>query len=817
MKLRGALPVFLAVALAHPASAILPQGFSDVLVANLTNPTALAFTPDGRLLIAQQAGIVRVYQEGRDGALVPAAALTIPAAQICNNFENGLLGITVDPAFQENGFVYLYYTAKRPDAVCVNRVSRFVMSGDTLDPASQAVLIDNIPSPNGNHNGGDLKFGKDGYLYVSVGDGGCDWLGGGCQARNDASRDEFVLLGKILRITSDGGIPPGNPFQGQGTVRCNVTGRTDPGFRCQETFAWGFRNPFRIAHDPNADGVRLFINDVGQNTREEIDLAQAGGDYGWNCKEGTRTNSTAPSCQPLPQGLVPPIYEYDHNALVPGTSVSNCGSVTGGAFVPNGLWPTYDGAYLFGDYVCGALFVLKQSGGAWFASDFASGLGADSAVTMIFGPHGHTQALYYTSYSGGGVVRKIFYDVEGNEPPTAVASADPVAGTAPLTVTFDASGSSDPDGDVMTYIWSFGDGSDEEITQLTHVQHTYQANGIYNATLRARDSEFEVSAPVTVQIQAGNTPPEPTILSPDAADRFRVGQTVTLTGGATDAEDGALPDSALSWVVVLHHNGDHTHPVLGPQTGSGLTFTAPAPEGLDATERSYLEIRLTATDSTGLSRTVTQNFLPNRLQLTFDTSPAGLLLVVNGEVVTAPRNVVSWEGYGIEVDAPDQIKDDTAWHFVSWSDGGASTHILETPASATTYTATFQPPPPDTGVDFHTLAPCRVIDTRNSGQGPALRFKTQRTFTVAGNCGIPSTAKAITVNVTAFNPLASGHLRIAPSGAAASNTSVINFRSGVTIANNAILSLSDTGTISVYCFMSSGATHFLLDVVGYYE
>lgn len=815
MRLRVAFPILLSAALlAAPLSAVLPAGFSDVLVATLVNPTGLAFTPDGRLLIAQQAGIVRVH---RNGALLPAAALTLPAGQICNNFENGLLGITVDPAFQDNGFVYLYYTAKRPDAVCVNRVSRFAMSGDTIDPASQTVLIDNIPAPNGNHNGGDLKFGKDGYLYVSVGDGGCDWLGGGCQARNDASRDEFVLLGKILRITSSGGIPPDNPFQGQGTARCNVTGQTDPGFRCQETFAWGFRNPFRIAHDPNADGVRLFVNDVGQNTREEIDLARAGGDYGWNCKEGTRTNSTAPSCQPLPQGLVPPIYEYDHNALVPGTSVSNCGSITGGAFVPAGLWPGHDGTYLFGDYVCGALFALRESGGSWSASDFATGLGADSAVTMVFGPHGHTQALYYTSYSGGGQVRKIFYDVAGNEPPTAVASGDPVAGAPPLTVTFSSAGSSDPDGDVLTYFWSFGDGSEEVVTQLPQVQHTYLANGIYTATLRARDSEYEFSAPATVEVQVGNSPPAPRILMPAATDTFRVGQTVTLTGSAEDAEDGALPDSALSWVVVLHHNRDHTHPVLGPQAGNGVAFTAPAPEGLAATELSYLEIRLTATDSSGLSRTVSQSFQPNRVQLTFETDPAGLRLVINDVAVTAPVTLISWEGYRIDVDAPDQSQDTTVWHFSSWSDGGASSHAIESPASAATYTATFEPPAPDIGTDFHTLLPCRVIDTRTSANAPALRFNTQRTFVLAGRCGVPSTAKAVAVNVTAVNPLAPGHLRLAPSGAAASNTSVVNFRAGVTIANNAILALSDTGTLSVYCSMPSGSTHFLLDVFGYYE
>ena len=124
--------------------------------------------------------------------------------------------------------------------------------------------MDEIPSPSGNHNAGDLRFGNDGYLYVSVGDGGCDYAGNsGCAGANDASRDQHALVGKILRITSTGGIPPTNPFQGAGTARCNVTGRTTAGNKCQETFAWGLRNPFRIAFDPNTTATRFFINDVG--------------------------------------------------------------------------------------------------------------------------------------------------------------------------------------------------------------------------------------------------------------------------------------------------------------------------------------------------------------------------------------------------------------------------------------------------------------------------------------------------------------------------------------------------------------------------
>jgi len=370
--------------LARIGYATVPAGFSDILVTNVGSPTAIAFTPDGRMLITTQGGTLRVWA----GTLLPTPALTL---SLCTGSERGLLGVAVDPGFATNRRIYLFYTA----STCVNRVSRFTFFStpgqeNQVDPASELILIDNMPSPNGNHNAGDLHFGKDGFLYISIGEGGVA----------SAARNEHVLAGKILRITRDGGIPPTNPFQGTGTARCN-TGSTTPGNKCQETFAWGFRNPFRFAMDPNATGTRFFINDVGQSAWEEIDEAQAGADYGWNCREGAHSTG---ACSPTPS-MVDPIFEYPHGTPGPA-GINNCNSITGGAFVPNGLWPGFDGTYLFSDFICGAVFKLTQAG-TWSATSFATDLGGSSAVHMAFGPWGTTQALYYTSYAGGGQVRRI--------------------------------------------------------------------------------------------------------------------------------------------------------------------------------------------------------------------------------------------------------------------------------------------------------------------------------------------------------------------------------------------------------------------------
>ena len=674
----------------------LPSGFKDELVTSVQNPTALAFTPDGRMLVASRAGRLLVY---KNGALLSAPALDI-SAKTCSNIERGLLGVAVDPNFSTNRYVYLFYTYKK-HGVCpslqptnpnnpVHRVSRFVMSGDTIALSTEQVLVDNIPSPNGDHNAGDLKFGKDGYLYASIGDGGCDYAGdSGCQALNDAPRDRNILLGKVLRITRNGGIPPSNPYTGSDSERCNVAGRTDPGKNCQETFASGLRNPFRLAFDPDASGTRFFVNDVGQDTWEEIDQGAPGADYGWNLCEGAHDHAGRPGTEDCVTGsYTPPIHEYNHS--------TGCSSVTGGAFVPtDASWPaSYDDSYLFGDYVCNKIFELKpKQGGGFTQGEFASGLGAAGPIAMAFGPSGPGKALYYTTYANGGEVHRIAYAAGVNLEPTAVVSANPTSGPTPLRVDFDGSGSSDPDGDTpLTYLWDFdGNGTTDQTTSTATTSRTYDAAGTHTAALKVRDARGALSAPATVEVFPGNDSPEPTIGSPAANKVFKVGEQITLRGSATDPQDGQLPDSALSWEARRHHNGDHWHPYFSG-TGNDLTFSAPPPEGLDATGTgNYLEIRLTVADSQGLSKTITQELQPNRVSATFEGRPTGLELQVNGTTFAAPKPLVSWEGYKLAVHAPSpQTLAGTTYEFASWSDSGAQSHDISTGAQAGTYTATYR-------------------------------------------------------------------------------------------------------------------------------
>ena len=834
---RKALAVSAALALGSIAQAAVPAGFTDAVFVTVGAPTDVAFTPDGRMLVTSQSGTLHVYDAGGN----ELGATAIPGSQVCFNGERGLLGVAPDPVFASNGFIYLYYTKRKqalePDPVnspCptnspvqsytpVNRVSRFTMTGHTFSLASEVVLVDNMPSPAGNHNAGDVAFGKDGYLYITIGDGGCDYAGGGCAGSNDASRDEHVLTGKVLRIAvnADGStsIPPDNPFQGAGTARCNVTGQTTPGNKCRETFAWGFRNPFRFAFDPNASGTRFFVNDVGQNAHEEIDLRQAGADYGWNCREGLFDNPASSCTAP---GAVDPIYDYGRGA-VPGTTASGCASITGGAFVPNGIWPsaTYDNTYLFADYVCGWIFRLSGAG-PFTASDFATSLGGSSATSLSFGPFGSTQALYYTTYAGGGRVRRVSYAQPGNNAPTAVASGAPLAGPPPLTVDFSAAGSSDPDpGDTLTFFWSFGDGTADVVTTSLTVQHTYDSAGSFTATLRARDDNFAFSAPVTVIVQPGNTPPVPSIQSPASGATFAVGQAVTLTGSAADNEEGVIPPSRLTWTVLLHHD-THIHPFLGPVTGNNIPLIAPAPEDLAAAANSYLEVQLTATDLSSASATVTRDLQPRQVDVTFETAPSGLTVDVNGAALIGPQTVTSWESYVLSATAPpSQPSGPDLYLFSSWSAGGGNPLTITTPASPATFTATYQLSTDVGPLGFVPLTPCRLVDTRQLGGGPALGAGSTRTFTVRSTCGIPATnAKAIALTLTVVNPTGPGHLRLYPADELRPGTSTINFGAGQTRGTNAIVrvaALGTSGDVSVFCSMTSGSTHLVLDVAGYFE
>ncbi len=333
-------------------AATLPSGFSESVVASgISNPTAMAFAPDGRLFVAQQTGQLRVV---KNDALLPAPFVTI---SVNSSGERGLLGIAFDPDFGTNAFVYVYYTATTP--VLHNRVSRFTADGDTALPGSEVPILDLDPLSATNHNGGAIRFGPDGLLYVAVGDNA-----NGVNAQTLANRH-----GKILRIGGDGSIPNDNPFV------ANASGAN------RSIWALGLRNPFTFAFQSGSG--RLFINDVGQGSWEEIDDGVAGANYGWPATEGPTTN-------PL---YAAPLHAYPHGD-------GSC-AITGGAFYDAsvGTYPaSYAGSYFYGDFCGGWIRRVDPESGA--ATAFASG--ASQPVDLQPGPDGN---LYYLARGSGRVLR----------------------------------------------------------------------------------------------------------------------------------------------------------------------------------------------------------------------------------------------------------------------------------------------------------------------------------------------------------------------------------------------------------------------------
>jgi glucose/arabinose dehydrogenase len=383
-------------------------GFSDVQVASLGASTGIVGMPDGTVMVLVQSGSVRLI---RDDALLSTPALTL-ALSPCNGGERGLLGVALDENFRVNGFVYLYYTRPSPGSPggCVNRTSRFTMAGDVIDPASEIVLVDDISSNAGNHNGGDLEIGGDGYLYISVGDAGADPRGD--SSPNNAAQDLSLLNGKILRVVPSTGAPaPGNPISGPGTESCRVRGNlpSTPTTSCQELYAWGLRNPFRFAFDPNTGPQRFFINDVGLSTREEVDEGGMGRNYGWPVREGVCPFGQNPPCAAGDPGYTNPLTDY-------GRATGQV--ITAAAFIPNGHWPAeYDGGYLFADAGSGNMWLRRANGTVDYASPFATNVGG--IADMAFVTTSDSIALYYTLT--GGAVRKI------SRPPTTFVDPGPLA------------------------------------------------------------------------------------------------------------------------------------------------------------------------------------------------------------------------------------------------------------------------------------------------------------------------------------------------------------------------------------------------------
>jgi PKD repeat protein len=725
------------------AAGTVPAGFQETTAfSGLTNPTAFRFAPDGRVYVAEKSGLIKVF----DGLGDPSATVFADLRTKVHNFwDRGLLGIELDRLWSEYPWVYVLYThdaavggnAPRwgtagatsdgcpsppgPTAdgcVVSGRLSRLVPSGD--GSVREDVLIEDWCQQYPSHSVGHLEQDGRGWLYASAGDGasftftdyGQDGSptnpcgdppagpgsnltapsaeGGALRSQDLRTRgDPTGLDGSIIRVDRRDGssLSEGAPLW------------ADSEHNARRIIANGLRNPFRFTVDRDEE---VWVGDVGWGDWEEINRFPGYEgtlfNNGWPCYEGSGRQpgydgANLSICESLyagnvssPERLRAPYYAYNHaNRVVSGESCpTGSSSISGLAFNYRNAYPApYQDALFFSDYSRDCIWAMRAGAGGdpdpSLITTFDAG--ASNPVYLQSGPDG---AIYYADFDGGRIQR-IGYQA-ANQAPVAVASANPRSGSPPLQVQFTGSGSSDPDGDPLSYAWDLdGDGQYDDST-AANPTHTYEAAGTYDAGLRVSDGRGGTgTAPVTIDV--GNTPPVPEITSPAATKRWRVGEQIGFAGSAGDAESGPLPPSALSWALDMEHcpSNCHTHQIQTFDGVAGGSFVAP-----DHEYPSHLKLTLTATDPGGLQASKTVRLDPETVDLTLATSPPGLQLSLNATSAVAPFTRTLIRGSTNTVSVPNyQTLNGVRYNWKTWSDGGARTHNVTVDATQT-LTATFQ-------------------------------------------------------------------------------------------------------------------------------
>ncbi|MFD6417891.1 carbohydrate-binding protein [Streptomyces sp. NPDC060194] len=614
---------------AAPAPVAAADEFQQVTlakgVAETGEPMTLAVLPDRSVLHTARDGTLR----RTDAAGTTAVAGKL---DVYSHDEEGLQGIGVDPGFTTNRFVYLYYAPKLTtpagDAPAtgtaadfapfngVNRLSRFVLKTDnTLDLASEKKVLD-VPASRGLccHVGGDIDFDAAGNLYLSTGDDSNPFASDGYTPideranRNPAydaqrsSGNTNDLRGKVLRIKVNAdatySIPSGNLF-------APGTAKTRP-----EIYAMGFRNPFRMSVD-KPTGI-VYLGDYGPDAgtasatrgpsgQVEFNRITKAGNYGWPYCVGknlayvdynfaTSTSGAAFSCaapkntSPNNTGLTdlpaaqPAWIPYDGGSVPEFGSGSE--SPMGGPVYRYNASSTstvkfpqsYDGNYFAGEFGRRWIKRIVQGTDGTVQSINAFPWTGTQVMDSAFGPDGALYVLDYgTGYFNGdanSAVYRIEYVSGGGRAPLAKAAANRTSGTAPLAVSFSSAGSSDPDGDPLTYAWKFGDGG---TSTAANPSHTYTANGRYTAELTVSDGTGN-TATASVIVTVGNTAPTVTLELPVDGSIIDPGAAVPFRVKVTDPEDGTIDCSKVKVTFVIGHDS-HGHPQTSATGCSGTVQT----------------------------------------------------------------------------------------------------------------------------------------------------------------------------------------------------------------------------------------------------
>jgi PKD repeat protein/glucose/arabinose dehydrogenase len=620
-----------------------PENFEKKkLTADVGEPMDMAVAPDGRVLMTDRRGTINIF-DPRTYNVTEAGRISVYTGE-----EDGLQGIELDPDFATNNWIYVYYSPSAPDPK--NVLSRFTLNGNSLDPASEKVLLEvGTQRDLCCHVGGDIGFDSKGNLYLSTGDNTNSWASDGYSPIDErpgrgpfdaqkSSANTNDLRGKLIRITpQDDGtytIPQGNLFP-------PGTEKTRP-----EIYYMGLRNPFRFTVDKKTDTVWMGVvgpdastdnPERGPRQYEEVLHITKPGNSGWpyciaddipyhdydfatgtpgpafDCHNLVNDSPNNTGLTNLPPAELPLIwYPYACFDIFPQIDCPGGGTAMGGPvyrFDPNLVSETkfpaeFDGAEFFYEYSRGFVKDVRidEQGKLASISPFLPQLDFDQPMDLEFGPEG---SLYVLEYGGGfftpgpnaGLYR-IDY-TQGQHSPTARMSATPTSGDAPLAVNFDASGSTDADGDAITFAWDFnGDGTDD--AQGPTASHTYVDNGAYSPKLTVTDATGKVTV-ARMDISVGNHAPVVRLEIPGDGGVFDFGDTVSYRVSVDDAEDGTIGDGVdcedITVQVALGHD-EHAHPQTEVHGCEGVINTEADPgHGGDANLFSVL--RATYTDRGG--------------------------------------------------------------------------------------------------------------------------------------------------------------------------------------------------------------------------
>jgi glucose/arabinose dehydrogenase len=620
------------------AAQIYPADFAQVLVTNgIANPTAMAFAPDGRIFVAQQAGRLRVI---KNNTLLPTSfvQLTVNATG-----ERGLIGIALDPDFALNNYIYLYYTV--PGTPAHNRISRFTANGDIAQAGSEVIILELDPLSNAtNHNGGAMHFGTDGKLYVAIGE----------NANSAHAQNLDTYHGKLLRINKDGSVPGGNPFPTGSEQRKRV-------------WAYGLRNPYTFSIHPETG--RILVNDVGQVTWEEINDATTGGkNFGWPTTEGKFNGASYPN-------LTNPIYAYPHG----GGDGKGC-AITGGTFFypSNTNYPAqYFGKYFFQDLCNRWINTLDVMAATTIRSSFATSIGGNSLALSV----GLDGNLYYLSRSSSALYKIIY-----NRTTSPYIISHPVSLTTAegqsVILSVNALGSTP-----FNYQWQ-KDGID--------IQGAVNDSLIIENALLENQGEYTVNVSNAAGLSTSNAAtltvienalPVAEIVMPMAGATYVAGTEIEFAGVGDDAEDGSLPATAFRWEINFHH-GTHQHDqpaIEGVKAGAFLI-----PNEGETSDVVWYRVILTVTDSKGMVGKDSVDIFPEKSIITLTTDPPGLEVLVDGQSAATPLEISSVEGLlrTFSVNTPQQLNN-VGYEFASWSNGGEMTQVLATPAADLSLIANF--------------------------------------------------------------------------------------------------------------------------------